>query len=109
MGSCRVLECSAMAVATQGCASCSRVARPAARNSPAPRLTFQLMESGPKSPPPFVGNRLASSRRRSNSVVETKQEGAFELSLRAPAFGREESAFLLLAKEADPSPAEASS
>src|SRR5271167_573743 len=72
MGSCSVLEYSAIAAATQGCASCSSAARPAARNSADSRLIFQLTELGPKIPSEApAAEFFTSSSRRSRSAAET--------------------------------------
>src|SRR5271163_3092768 len=49
-GSVRSVECCCSAAATQGWANCSSAARPAPRNKADSRLTFQLIEDGPKMP-----------------------------------------------------------
>ncbi len=73
-GSCSVLECWAMAVATQGWASWSRAARPAARNRADSRLIFQLIEVGPKMLWPGSGaDVLISASRPSRSAADTER------------------------------------
>ena len=77
-----------MAAATQGCASCSNAARPAARNSADSRLTFQLTESGPKMPCAApAAERFTSSSRRSSSAAETMWESRAAICLYGIASG----------------------
>src|SRR5208283_2497101 len=75
MGSRSVRECSAIAAATQGCASCSNAARPAARNRADSRLIFQLIDFAPKSPSrPPAAWRFSSASKLSSSAAQTTWE-----------------------------------
>src|SRR5262249_35925448 len=72
IGSARVRECSATAVATQGCASWRSRARPAPKKMTASLSIRQVIEAGPKMPSTDpAASAWTASRAASRSLSET--------------------------------------
>src|SRR5271166_689109 len=72
IGSAKTFECSAIAVATHGWASCNKRARPAPRNIAASRSTFHVTDSGPNTPaidPAARARTKLSSASRSSALI----------------------------------------
>src|SRR5690242_7887575 len=77
-----------MAVATQGCASWSRAARPAPRKTPDSRLIFQVMEFGPKMPARGSALRQAIAASDDSRSARETRDSMDLLSLALPVAGK---------------------